>query len=247
LNSDINAAFCSVRECLGLASELLLFVRGTAKSEYDLSGRAFTTLESLSQKLPEAEAALAQVTGDLADVPPARIGQRVYASWHKAALCHADAILAVVCAAIDPRFGMQGDTRRGTLILERYPRIKRFSRDAWGEACKRLTESGEDKDIDRTIFVMLEKESAKLACNRQSASARTLDRKTDTRKFSFPKSAEVMELCRKLKRDLQQKGPSPSFISVALDFTDGDKKKAQNLLRQASRYPHLWKPDETGH
>jgi hypothetical protein len=215
MNSDINVAFCSVRECLGLASKLLLFVRGTAKSEYDLSGRAFATLESLSQKLPEAEAALAQVADDLAAISdePARIGQSVYASWHQAAFCHADAILAVVCAAIDPRFGMQGDTCQGTLILERYPQIKRFSRDAWGEAYRRLTKSGEDKDIDRTIFVMLEKESAKLACTRQSASARTLDRKTDTRKISFPKNQVVMDLCRKLKRDLQQKGPSPRSLS----------------------------------
>lgn len=69
----------------------------------------------------------------------------------------------------------------------------------------------------------------------------TPDTKPDTPKkssVSFPQSQKLLSFCHKLKRDLR---PGVRQIDVALDFANGDKAKAESLLRQANRYPHLWK------
>ncbi|NLY00953.1 MAG: hypothetical protein GXY83_33095 [Rhodopirellula sp.] len=73
---------------------------------------------------------------------------------------------------------------------------------------------------------------------------RTPDTKPDTRKISSPQSVELHRFVQKLKRDLR---PGVRYIDVARDFANGDQKKAESLLRQANRYPHLWKPGKTGH
>ena len=71
--------------------------------------------------------------------------------------------------------------------------------------------------------------------------------KTNTKKkkrFLLPQSPEVRKLCKKLKRDL---APGVQQIDVALDFTEGNRKKADNLLQQCRRYKHMWHPNHIEH
>jgi hypothetical protein len=63
------------------------------------------------------------------------------------------------------------------------------------------------------------------------------DTKPDTGKKSLPDSVDVSDLCRDLKKGLR-KGKTQT--QVAREFTSGNVQKADNLLRQARRYRHLW-------
>jgi hypothetical protein len=75
-------------------------------------------------------------------------------------------------------------------------------------------------------------------------SNRTPDTKPDSQKISCPKSPELLAFIHKLKRDIV---PGVRMVDVARDFADGNEKKAENLLRGANRYKHLWKNEKTGH
>lgn len=55
----------------------------------------------------------------------------------------------------------------------------------------------------------------------------------------LPDNGAVSDLCSLLAR--MKNGDTQ--ISVALKFTQGNKAKANNLLRQARRFAHLWKTD----
>jgi hypothetical protein len=65
------------------------------------------------------------------------------------------------------------------------------------------------------------------------------DNETDTKEILLPESSDVIDLCRKLQKEL---GPGKTQIAIALDFVRGNREKAENLLRQCRRFPHLWKP-----
>jgi hypothetical protein len=58
----------------------------------------------------------------------------------------------------------------------------------------------------------------------------------------LPESQEVRDLCQKLQRELPE-GHKQS--EIARDVAGGDDKKAQSLLRQARRFPHLWKNSDS--
>lgn len=56
-----------------------------------------------------------------------------------------------------------------------------------------------------------------------------------------PESADVRDLCAMLQKHA---GRGKSLIQIARDFTHEKPRKdrkARSLLRQAQRYPHLWK------
>jgi hypothetical protein len=68
---------------------------------------------------------------------------------------------------------------------------------------------------------------------------RTADTKTDKKKKSssrIPANDDISRLARKVLKELPVIG---SKKEIALDYTDGDKKKAETLLRGLRRYPHL--------
>jgi hypothetical protein len=76
----------------------------------------------------------------------------------------------------------------------------------------------------------------------RSSEERTADSKTDKQKQIQPASVDVRDLCHKLERELPK---GVTQIAVAREFTgetEGHDPKAQSLLRQARRFPHLWKP-----
>lgn len=68
------------------------------------------------------------------------------------------------------------------------------------------------------------------------------DNKTDngkkTRKNPVPENPEVSRLAKYIKQQWKRR-PNDSKESLALEFTDGDAKKTDNLLRQLRRFPHL--------
>ena len=92
--------------------------------------------------------------------------------------------------------------------------------------------------VSRQVWIEIQRHDPSLDANR------TPDTKTDTRKISSPQGVKLHRFIQKLKRDLR---PGVRYIDVARDFADGDEKKAKSLLRQATRYQHLWKTDKTGH
>ena len=51
-----------------------------------------------------------------------------------------------------------------------------------------------------------------------------------------PENPEVLKLAKRIKRELPKGG---TMIDIARDFADGDETKANTLLRQLRRYPHL--------
>jgi hypothetical protein len=73
-----------------------------------------------------------------------------------------------------------------------------------------------------------------------SDSERAADTKTDTQKKlpALPESQEVNGLIRKINKEWKD---GVTLTAIALDFTDGDERRAKSLLRQARRYKHLWK------
>lgn len=57
----------------------------------------------------------------------------------------------------------------------------------------------------------------------------------------LPESQEVRDLCYKLRKEL---GEGRSQMAIARELTgesEGDDRRARSLLRQARRFPHLWK------
>ena len=57
-------------------------------------------------------------------------------------------------------------------------------------------------------------------------------------RIKWPDNPDVRDLCAVLARD---GGGTKSEIEIAREFAAGDNDKAENLLRQARRFPHLWK------
>jgi hypothetical protein len=64
------------------------------------------------------------------------------------------------------------------------------------------------------------------------------DSPADNGKIKLPENPEVYKLALKIKRELPKGGTKED---IALDFTNGDEKKAASLLRQLrpDRYGHL--------
>jgi len=60
----------------------------------------------------------------------------------------------------------------------------------------------------------------------------------DTPRTKLPDSVDVRDLCRALQKGLPQ---GRTQIEIAREFVGEDGPKADNLLRQARRYRHLWK------
>ncbi|MFC1597189.1 hypothetical protein ACFL5Q_04520 [Planctomycetota bacterium] len=52
----------------------------------------------------------------------------------------------------------------------------------------------------------------------------------------IPENPEVLQLAKRIRRELPGGG---TMINIARDFADGDETKANSLLRQLRRYPHL--------
>lgn len=58
----------------------------------------------------------------------------------------------------------------------------------------------------------------------------------DNINISLPASPDLMRLAKKIKEELPKGGKK---IDIARDFTGGDEKRAESLLRQLRRYPKL--------
>jgi hypothetical protein len=63
------------------------------------------------------------------------------------------------------------------------------------------------------------------------------DSKTDNGKKTLPDNPDVADLCRQLEKKVCK---GQRQIDVAREFTRNNEAKAQNLLREARRYRHLW-------
>jgi hypothetical protein len=69
------------------------------------------------------------------------------------------------------------------------------------------------------------------------------DTKPDTQKNSLsvsPNSPDINKLCGLLRKAAPLRHGQAT--EIALDFAEGDERKAANLLRQARRFRHLWEP-----
>ena len=110
---------------------------------------------------------------------------------------------------------------------------------------KRITKALSDvtghdglKDIKRRLRRLasgIEKEHERLkTCH---PSRQRADSKTDKGRKNLPESVDVLDLCRNLQKELPR---LKSQGKIAREFTNGDVTKAENLLRQARRYRHLW-------
>jgi hypothetical protein len=74
---------------------------------------------------------------------------------------------------------------------------------------------------------------------------RTADSKQDNREnfpVLLPDSQQVRDLCRKLQKELPGGLSQIAIARESTGETEGNDRKAQSLLRQARRFPHLWKP-----
>ncbi len=134
-------------------------------------------------------------------------------------------------------------------------------RKGWSRFKKKLSDKDVERDdIDRymmrlyRLFRKLRKEvMVEPAFNRDDAVVGTgstteeesgQDTEAGTaRKFPalLPDSREVRDLCHALQRELPN---GRSQIVIARELTgesEGDDRKAKSLLRQARRFPHLWK------
>ncbi len=69
-------------------------------------------------------------------------------------------------------------------------------------------------------------------------SARATNHATDKKPIRLPQNPDVLKLAR-LIRQRAQEGSTQK--EAALEFTGGDERKAESLLRQLRRYPHLLK------
>lgn len=73
----------------------------------------------------------------------------------------------------------------------------------------------------------------------QAGQERTADTKTDSRKKAgalVPENSDVARLARDIKKRLPK---GDTKIGIAREFTGGDEKQAQTLLRQLRRFPAL--------
>jgi hypothetical protein len=62
--------------------------------------------------------------------------------------------------------------------------------------------------------------------------------KTEKEKNRIPENPDVLRLAKEMKRKLRKTG-FPTKKSIALEFTNGNESRAQNLLRQLRSFPHL--------
>ena len=75
-------------------------------------------------------------------------------------------------------------------------------------------------------------------CAATSDSIRTLK---ETSLPRLPVSVNVLDLCRLLNKELPNGKTQSQIAREFMRETDGDDRKAQALLRQARRFPHLWR------
>ena len=141
------------------------------------------------------------------------LGLQCYASAHEAIL----AIKKVVLITFrSPLNGIED-------LAERERIIKRL-----------FDERREGLTLSADLEARIRRERAKLL-----ASDKT-DNKTDKRKNLVPPNTDVIKLAKKIKRDLPKGGTKRD---IALEFADGDERRAESLLRELrpSRYGHLLK------
>lgn len=75
------------------------------------------------------------------------------------------------------------------------------------------------------------------------------DKDDTTKKFqqSQPSTADVRDLCHLLDKQREARKQGKPEITIAREFTGetpANDRRARSLLRQARRYPHLWKDDK---
>lgn len=58
----------------------------------------------------------------------------------------------------------------------------------------------------------------------------------------LPDNHDVRDLCAELEKNAKRTAEKKSEMEVARILTRGNERKAKNLLRQARRFTHLWKP-----
>ena len=169
-----------------------------------------------------------------------RVFGKPYANYHVAVQNKLfDTVRNVLYDALSKRLASEATEQDVNRIDAAY--VKGIAKDFWAEL--NLASETAEAELE-CLQADLGTEVGR--CNvrdRQSARpssdpGRTADSKTDRTKKSLPKSYEVIRLANKLKTELP-KGRKKK--DIAMDFTDGDERKANTLLRQlrGDRHGHL--------
>ena len=141
-------------------------------------------------------------------------------SWHELALCYAREVLSNVLVEMDKESYERGEVDPSVVAQN------------WLVGCTSLLANADFPKLDRNrrfnLLAGLEEE--------RSLVMRTLERTKP--KKGVPENPDVAKLAKKIKRDFKS-GDYTTEIGVARDFTNGNEKLAQSLLRQLRRFPHL--------
>ena len=69
------------------------------------------------------------------------------------------------------------------------------------------------------------------------------DRTSDKSEIEYPRNQNVIDFCKELAGRVPH---GHTQAQIAREFVEGTKLKPDSLIRQANRFPHLWKPGQTG-
>lgn len=151
---------------------------------------------------------------------PAQLGRIVRKSWHNLALAYARLMLWAVLMKMDEQSYKREEVDPSVVA------------ENWLTGSASLLATSDFPRLDRycrdSILEGVEEEIS------------WVDRTTKRtgRKKPTPENLDVAKLAKKIKRD-SKSGEHTTQIAVAREFTKGDEKRAQSLLRQLRRFPHL--------
>jgi hypothetical protein len=97
-----------------------------------------------------------------------------------------------------------------------------------------------DAELDRFWQNRLWRERQLAKAVHIAGTARSADNPADKKKKKHPHNPDVRDLCSELAARV---GKDESEEQIALSFAHGNKEKAKSLLRQARRFPWLYRPE----
>lgn len=137
---------------------------------------------------------------------------------------------------VDPQsFGSA--SRRFHAAQQALARVSKAASDAagWCRCVAALEDLLEAQSAVMDVFHFLERRVI-AALEDRADRADTKADKSEVKAVRLPQNVDVNELARLINKTVGAEG---SKLAVARQFTDGDEKRAQNLLRQLRRFPHL--------
>lgn len=97
----------------------------------------------------------------------------------------------------------------------------------------------EDSDWLRAATSTITATSEKAADDDGWPTVSQADGKTDGKKNSWPKSPENPDVAKLAKLIRNNPDPQRTKLDIAREFTGGDEKRSQSLLRKLRDFPHL--------